>query len=173
MYSPIRQVDAQLDVYRKIWQNYTPTFWTGILKKYNGDNIFSSNYRGYVVACNAETILNLRHAPKNIKNRVVRADQLIDKIKEDISNIDPDTYTNQDGMLEWANRLLEVNIDFITDYYEDYKNKLVLVPKDKQTKKEYDNNTCPKCGGKLVERTSKYGKFMGCENYPRCKYIKK
>ena len=40
-------------------------------------------------------------------------------------------------------------------------------------KKDYDNNTCPKCGGKLVERTSKYGKFYGCSNYPKCKYIKK
>ncbi len=40
-------------------------------------------------------------------------------------------------------------------------------------KKEYDSNTCPKCGGKLVERTSKYGKFYGCSNYPKCKYTKK
>lgn len=173
MYSPIRQVDAQLAVYRKIWQNYTPTFWTSILKKYNGDNIFSSNYRGYVVACNEETILNLKHAPNNIRNRVFRADQLIDKMKEDILSVDPDTYTSQDGMLEWANRLLEVNIDLITDYYEDYKNKLVLVSKENLRKNDYNSNTCPKCGGKLVKRTSKYGNFMGCENYPRCKYIKK
>lgn len=29
---------------------------------------------------------------------------------------------------------------------------------------------CPKCGGDLLERQSKYGKFIGCSNYPRCKY---
>jgi hypothetical protein len=29
---------------------------------------------------------------------------------------------------------------------------------------------CPKCGGKLVERTGKFGIFYGCSNYPRCKY---
>lgn len=31
---------------------------------------------------------------------------------------------------------------------------------------------CPKCGGKLVERNGKYGKFMGCSNYPRCRFTK-
>lgn len=29
---------------------------------------------------------------------------------------------------------------------------------------------CPRCGGKLVERSGRYGKFYGCSNYPKCKY---
>ena len=33
-----------------------------------------------------------------------------------------------------------------------------------------DDKICPKCGGKLVERNGKYGEFLGCSNYPRCKY---
>ena len=36
--------------------------------------------------------------------------------------------------------------------------------------KPSDNRVCPKCGGKLVERKGKYGDFLGCSNYPRCKY---
>ncbi|MCI8393859.1 MAG: NERD domain-containing protein [Bacilli bacterium] len=40
--------------------------------------------------------------------------------------------------------------------------------------RELENNMiCPKCGNKLVERNGKYGKFIGCSNYPKCKYIKK
>ena len=35
-----------------------------------------------------------------------------------------------------------------------------------------DNNKCPKCGGQLVERTGKYGRFIGCSNYPKCKYTR-
>lgn len=27
---------------------------------------------------------------------------------------------------------------------------------------------CPKCRGVLVERSGKYGKFLGCSNYPKC-----
>lgn len=32
---------------------------------------------------------------------------------------------------------------------------------------------CPKCGGNLITRNGKYGEFIGCSNYPKCKYIKK
>lgn len=36
------------------------------------------------------------------------------------------------------------------------------------------NEKCPECGHNLVERRSKWGrKFVGCSNYPDCKYIKK
>lgn len=31
---------------------------------------------------------------------------------------------------------------------------------------------CPKCGGKLIKRTGKYGAFYGCGNYPKCKYTR-
>jgi len=32
---------------------------------------------------------------------------------------------------------------------------------------------CPRCGGRLVERSGEYGKFMGCSKYQRCRYILK
>ncbi len=32
-----------------------------------------------------------------------------------------------------------------------------------------DAPTCPKCGAKMVVRTSSYGKFYGCPRYPSCK----
>jgi len=35
-----------------------------------------------------------------------------------------------------------------------------------------DAMICPKCGGSLVERSGKYGKFIGCSNFPKCHYIK-
>jgi len=48
-----------------------------------------------------------------------------------------------------------------------------------QSLRERHNSTqvCPKCGSKLVERTAKKGpkagtKFLGCENYPKCKFTK-
>ncbi|OGZ17086.1 MAG: DNA topoisomerase I [Candidatus Lloydbacteria bacterium RIFCSPLOWO2_12_FULL_51_9] len=51
------------------------------------------------------------------------------------------------------------------------------------TKKELKETgeKCPECGdslpagrqGKLVEREGKFGKFVGCSNYPKCKFIKK
>ena len=34
-------------------------------------------------------------------------------------------------------------------------------------------NVCPRCGGKLVRRSGKYGEFFGCENFPRCRFTRK
>jgi hypothetical protein len=45
-------------------------------------------------------------------------------------------------------------------------------------KNRYESNTiCPKCGGSLVEKTSKKGyyagkKFLGCNHFPRCHFVK-
>ncbi|MBW2988463.1 topoisomerase DNA-binding C4 zinc finger domain-containing protein, partial [Candidatus Woesearchaeota archaeon] len=37
-----------------------------------------------------------------------------------------------------------------------------------------EGNQCPKCHqGKLVVRTSKYGRFLACDRYPECKYTEK
>lgn len=40
-------------------------------------------------------------------------------------------------------------------------------------KSKYDPNTCPECGDNLLERSGPYGKFMGCSNYPECRYTRK
>ena len=53
------------------------------------------------------------------------------------------------------------------------KKHVVETKKIVNQKKKENINKCPKCGGILVERTSKYGKFTGCSNYPKCKYIKR
>lgn len=31
-------------------------------------------------------------------------------------------------------------------------------------------NKCPHCGGDLIHREGKFGKFLGCSKYPKCKY---
>ncbi len=43
-------------------------------------------------------------------------------------------------------------------------------------RKQYDSQNkiqhgiCPRCGGVLVERRGKYGRFYGCSNYPKCTF---
>ncbi|MEX2591284.1 MAG: NERD domain-containing protein [Anditalea sp.] len=44
-------------------------------------------------------------------------------------------------------------------------------------KRHSSNTICPKCGSILIERTSKQGpkigrKFLGCGNYPKCRFTK-
>ncbi len=41
---------------------------------------------------------------------------------------------------------------------------------EKEIKEVKEIMTCPKCGGKIVEKTTKKGKtFYGCNNFPKCK----
>jgi len=34
------------------------------------------------------------------------------------------------------------------------------------------NNMCPRCYIELIEKNGKYGKFLGCPNFPKCFYTK-
>lgn len=35
-----------------------------------------------------------------------------------------------------------------------------------------EEEKCPDCGGDLIEKNGKYGKFLGCSNYPKCRFTK-
>ena len=57
---------------------------------------------------------------------------------------------------------------------ETRKEHLKQIKEKKNAKAVIDNKKiCPKCGGELVMKSGKYGKFYGCSNYPSCKYTKK
>ena len=34
------------------------------------------------------------------------------------------------------------------------------------------HGVCPTCGGNLVEKTGRFGRFIACANYPTCKFTK-
>lgn len=40
----------------------------------------------------------------------------------------------------------------------------------RDVKAKVNSGICPKCGGKLILRDGKYGRFLGCSNYPKCRY---
>ena len=39
-----------------------------------------------------------------------------------------------------------------------------------QTDSKIASGICPRCGGNLLERKGKYGRFYGCSNYPKCTF---
>ncbi|MDD3156237.1 MAG: type I DNA topoisomerase [Candidatus Pacebacteria bacterium] len=40
------------------------------------------------------------------------------------------------------------------------------------TNNETTNEVCPNCGTTLVIKMSRFGKFMACPNFPKCKFTK-
>lgn len=63
---------------------------------------------------------------------------------------------------------------------EQHMTKSSLTTKDhvRSLRQRHSSTTvCPKCGSNLVERTAKKGanagsKFLGCENYPKCRFTR-
>lgn len=48
-----------------------------------------------------------------------------------------------------------------------------IYDKINDTESKIAQGICPKCGGNLVKRNGKYGEFIGCSNYPKCRFIVK
>lgn len=71
---------------------------------------------------------------------------------------------------EIYNLLLEANV---TD--KEARKQHVKIVKQNQQRRNISvaNGKCPRSGGNLVLRDGRYGRFYGCSNYPRCKYILK
>ncbi len=41
-----------------------------------------------------------------------------------------------------------------------------------ELQKQYSKEVCEKCGAKMVVKTGRFGNFLSCENYPKCKTTK-
>lgn len=68
--------------------------------------------------------------------------------------------------------LYEAKLKGYTGYTKEDKHTHVAGVKAKAnfTKANINMGICPKCGGKLIKRKGKYGKFLGCSNFPRCHF---
>ncbi|MFP6290306.1 type I DNA topoisomerase [Helicobacter pylori] len=62
----------------------------------------------------------------------------------------------------------------LKDFYYPFMDKIEAGKKNITSQKVHEKTgqSCPKCGGELVKKNSRYGEFIACSNYPECKYIK-
>lgn len=119
MYSPLRQVEAQREVVRKIWEDSN----SSIIKLFASKN-FNYYRRVLVVAANQDTILNTNRAPKDMKYKVLRADSLVRQMEYDISHRDKDEIVeSKKGMEKISKSYLKMCINENINYYNYYMNK--------------------------------------------------
>ena len=119
MYSPLRQVEAQREVIRKIWESNSSA-----IKKFFASKNFDYYRRILVVAANQDTILNTNRAPKEMKYKILRADALIRQIEYDIDHRGNDEYLeSKKGMEEMAKSYVDLSAKEEINYYDYYKEK--------------------------------------------------
>ncbi len=126
MYSPVRQVEAQRDVYKKIWNTkLSRNPLLNNIKRLLSENSFKDTHRILVVASNRETIINTKYAPKEIKDVIVKSDSLIKIIEDDLNKSDTTLWGSKKETEKWAKTFLELNKDSFIDYYIFYKKKFI------------------------------------------------
>lgn len=100
---------------------------------------------------------------------------ICDYLSSNFSQIFDLSYTAglEEGLDKIANRE-EDFIKLLKDFYQPFKKELEVRKEDKSLIKIEDDvkGICPDCGGNLISRFSRFGKFIACSNYPKCKYTK-
>lgn len=96
-----------------------------------------------------------------------------DFLVKNFSNIDdiPFTAGLEDKLDEIANGKLQW-VPMMKDFYVPFEKELEKAEGAERVKveSEYSDKICPKDGGRLVIRQSRFGKFLACENFPECDY---
>lgn len=98
-----------------------------------------------------------------------------DKLQECFSSIINVKYTaNMETDLD---KIAEGTADYLKvlkEFYEGFSPLIDYAMKNMEKKPaEETGEMCPECGSPLVKRKGKFGEFVACSNYPKCKYIKK
>lgn len=122
IYSPLRQAERHVEILKKIWLSRK-----GIFHKVFQEGKFDYWYVPLVVIANQKSILNTRYAPLEIKQKVIKADQLINYIKKDISTIDKKLLGSKKNTYEVANWLLSLDTPQKNDYS---KYEVEVMPQD-------------------------------------------
>ena len=83
------------------------------------EKFFDDFYRSVIVLANPKTVINLKHAPKNVKDQIIRSDQLIEYIKRLIRE-SKELSSSEKDMYEMAEFFVGLHKENPVDYTEKY-----------------------------------------------------
>jgi hypothetical protein len=116
IYSPITQNMRHLEIIKRVRLSRKNNFFTQtIFEKY-----FDSNYKSVVVLANPKTVVNMKYAKKDVKEKIIRCDQLIKYIKRQL-NKSKNPISSEKDMYEQADFFLNLHSENTVDYSKKYR----------------------------------------------------
>ncbi len=183
IYSPITQCERHTDLIRKIRYDSKQNILTKALFEKFG----FKNYVSLVVMANAAGKINIRYAPKDIKDKIISGDQLVRYIKKEHNSKDEG---EEKDVIQVAEFFLSQHKENPQNYLEKYRkmkdeavktqigDSKLATETDEQDNQKQQSLMCMKCGSEMVLRVAKRGnnigeEFYGCSNFPKCRNIVK
>ena len=173
IYSPVTQNRRHLELIREIRSKSKNFFARAMLEKH-----FYQNYRSVIVLANPKMLLDDHYAPKEIRDQVIRADQLTAFIRR--VDEEPGSISISDKEMETiAKSFLNLHQEQIIDYTKRFRAMMKNAPVQALNPPKVAREAtvcCPICGAPMVRRRATKGanagrEFYGCSNYPPCRGI--
>ena len=187
IYSPITQNRRHLELIKAM----RGAEKTNVLTKALFENSFYNAYRSIVVLANPKTVLYDRYAKKEVKNQVIRADQLTEYIRT--TDRSADASISEKEMENLAQYFLSHHQEHTVDYTAKYREEMETAQASQQNTEQQapaeqpseqpieksasaEKIICPRCGAAMIKRKAAKGayagkEFYGCSNYPKCHCI--
>ncbi|WP_454964575.1 HRDC domain-containing protein [Filifactor alocis] len=116
IYSPITQNQRHIELMKKIKIDSK----SNRLIKFLAQKTFDSMYQSVVVLANPKTVLNAKFAKKEVKEQVIRVDQLVNYIRKVYEQSSQSAFSDEQ-LLNWATSYLDFHKDVRKDYTGKYK----------------------------------------------------
>ena len=119
IYSPITQNQRHMELMKKLKTESK----NNMLSKFVAGRYFEDFHKSVVVLANPKTVMNSKFASKEIKGKVIRADQLVTYIK-DMYDKSKETAISDEKLLTWAKSFLVLHKNVERNYtakYEPYR----------------------------------------------------
>ena len=151
MYNPVTQNQRHVDMLKSLLKEQIP-----ILSAQNLEALLKS----IVVLANPKTVIQDANAPAEIRDKIIKHDQLINHLKK-LQETNTSVLLSEQEMRSIAETLLSSHQEKSFVPAADYRFTVPL---------------CPKCNVPMVRRTAKKGanqgnEFFGCPNFPKCRQI--
>lgn len=116
IYSPITQNQRHMELMKKVKVDNK----SNVLLKFMCEKYFDCFNKSVIVLSNPKTVLNAKYAKKEIKDKVIRADQLVKYIK-DMNERSKEASNSDRELLSWAQSYLNLHKEVRKDYTEKYE----------------------------------------------------